>query len=437
MAAHHRDHHEPPSSPSPPSPHRHHVDLQRAGQSKGGFAAGVEPEEDQDDSEVVEKLRVSLRELLQNSSMLAAFMCSLASAVYAQPPTVPLCYNSVKIAACIQWCAMGSFFLCICACIVLASDIDGVPNDSLAEHLRRTFAFHAVPQLTITAGIFLLSIGYGIDLNDRAGCPNGVPLGLVAGPCCPLAVMLFFWLCRRQRMITLKNSCVRGATLGDELRRRGARGVSLFTPWADRLPLPRPSASLRGSAAGRTDPKRAPEPAREKPAYETPRPYRDPHIARRKASMGASASEINAIPAPLAPFYSSSNSNAFPVVGLHPQTSVRRPQAGHACDTLWDLLEGLELSQFYEKTREQGYISACDLLEVSSDELEQLVCSLQLKPPEVRRLRNHTLAKKHAQIDSLLGSIFKPAVAASKIEHTETSGLQSARSSSAKRAAAR
>jgi hypothetical protein len=159
MAAHHRDHHQPPSSASPPSPHRHHVDLQRAGQSKGGFDAGVEPEEDQDDNEVVEKLRVSLRELLQNCSMLAAFMCSLASAVYAQPPTVPLCYNSVKIAACIQWCAMGSFFLCICACIVLASDIDGVPNDSLAEHLRRTFAFHAVPQLTITAGIFLLSIG--------------------------------------------------------------------------------------------------------------------------------------------------------------------------------------------------------------------------------------------------------------------------------------
>ena len=409
MAAHHR--HEPPT------PQRHHDDQKQSDDGDAAWKGEVElqEQEGEDEIEIIEKLRVALSGLLQNSSMLAAFMCSLASAVYAQPPTAPACYDSVKIAACIQWCAMGSFFLCICACIVLASDIDGVPNDSLAEHLRRTFAFHAVPQLTITAGIFLLAIGYGIDLNDRAGCPYGVPLGLVAGPCFPLAVMLFFWLCRRQRMITLQRSCVHGATLGDVLRKRGARGVSLFTPWADRLPAPRPSSSRRGSAAV---------------ALETPGPYRDPDRAGLKRSMAASASETNAIAMTAhAPFCSYSNSSAT-VFDAHPVSlpkgSVRRPQAGHVCDTLRGVLEDLGLSQYYEKTREQGYLSACDLLEVSSDELEQLVCSLQLKPPEGRRLRKHLLAEKHAHTDGFMGAIVKPEAASSKIERAQTTQMHSA-----------
>ena len=104
MVAHHR--HEPPT------PQRHHADQE---QSDGGDAAWkgeveLQEQEGQDDDEAIEKLRVALSGLLQNSSMLAAFMCSLASAVYAQPPTDPACYNSVKIAACIQWCAMAPSF---------------------------------------------------------------------------------------------------------------------------------------------------------------------------------------------------------------------------------------------------------------------------------------------------------------------------------------
>ncbi len=56
-------------------------------------------------------------------------------------------------------------------------------------------------------------------------------------------------------------------------------------------------------------------------------------------------------------------------------------------DTLLRLLEEARLSQHCEAVCAKGYTSAMDLAEASPEELDQLVQTLQLQPPEARRLR--------------------------------------------------
>jgi len=56
-------------------------------------------------------------------------------------------------------------------------------------------------------------------------------------------------------------------------------------------------------------------------------------------------------------------------------------------DTLQELLEEARLPRYCETIRAKGYASAIDLAEASSEELDELVQVLQLRPPEARRLR--------------------------------------------------
>jgi len=75
--------------------------------------------------------------------------------------------------------------LVIILTVILASHMDGVPDDVVFKHARVNRRVYVGPQPVAYAGLFLLAIGYGIDLNPRIGCPAFMFL-IVAAPCFPL-----------------------------------------------------------------------------------------------------------------------------------------------------------------------------------------------------------------------------------------------------------
>ena len=93
-----------------------------------------------------------------------------------------------------------------------------------------------------------------------------------------------------------------------------------------------------------------------------------------------------------------SDSSEAHVAGAVPRHAAAADAAPEACDaqsqkrglprdTLLRLLEEARLSQYCEAVCAKGYTSAMDLAEASPEELDQLVQTLQLQPPEARRLR--------------------------------------------------
>lgn len=144
------------------------------------------------DEEAVETLRESLEGSLQNLAMMAAFMCALGASAYFGLPQEGKCFGSwwLGLGHVLLWVSMGSYFLVIMFCVLLAADISGVPNSLLILHLRRVTSHHALTQLLCLVGTFLLAAGYGVDLNERLGCPS-FPFALLAAPAFPVCGVFF------------------------------------------------------------------------------------------------------------------------------------------------------------------------------------------------------------------------------------------------------
>jgi hypothetical protein len=110
--------------------------------------------------------------------------------------------------------------------VVLATDMDGVPDDFLVDHLLSNTALYTAPHPMAHVAIMLLAVGYGMDLDERAGCPV-FPFGVIAAPCFPLLTfaMLKYAQHRRRRS---------GLMFGGE-GRSFPLGKNMFSTWADLL----------------------------------------------------------------------------------------------------------------------------------------------------------------------------------------------------------
>ena len=126
------------------------------------------------DEDEAQQLRDLVMTSLANIGILAAFMCALANAIYTSPPESPRCFGEVAITyiVVIEWLSMAAFFVAMITTVVLAADLDGVPNDKLRRHLdsRPVMFMHVVPQLMVVIGTKILALGYGIDIGERRGC---------------------------------------------------------------------------------------------------------------------------------------------------------------------------------------------------------------------------------------------------------------------------
>lgn len=85
----------------------------------------------------------------------------------------------------IEWVAMGCLFLVIILTVILSTDMDGVPDDLLFKHLHANQLMYTVPQPFAYAGLFLLAVGYGIDIDERIGCPT-FSFDTITAPCFPV-----------------------------------------------------------------------------------------------------------------------------------------------------------------------------------------------------------------------------------------------------------
>ena len=135
-------------------------------------------------------LRDTVKTSLINLGLISAFLCTLANAIYVNPPSELRCGGQTRIEAVwiIEWVSMGCYFLVIMLTIILATDMDGLPDETLIFHLKRNALFYASPLPFAIAGTFLLALGYGMDLDERVGC-GIMPFGSVAAPCFPALVI--------------------------------------------------------------------------------------------------------------------------------------------------------------------------------------------------------------------------------------------------------
>jgi hypothetical protein len=155
-------------------------------------------------------------------------MCALANGIYVNPPEDPKCRgeSGVKTMYIIEWVSMGCFFLVIILTVILASDMDGVPDYLLVRHLKTNLLLYTLPQPFVYVGLMLLACGYGVDLDERIGCPT-FRFGTVAAPCFPLltfAILKYAQGCRRKTGVSFPAV-------------RTHLGVSVFSTWSDLLQM--------------------------------------------------------------------------------------------------------------------------------------------------------------------------------------------------------
>jgi hypothetical protein len=162
--------------------------------------------------------------------LLSAFMCALANGIYANPPEDPVCRGAAAVTqmTIVEWVSMGCFFLVIILTVILAADMDGVPDDLLFRHLHANRWLYTAPQPLAYAGLFLLACGYGIDLDERVGCPV-FRFGALAAPCFPLLTFFVLKYAQRARkksgeLRRLRRRRRRLRLLGRSPRDRAARG---------------------------------------------------------------------------------------------------------------------------------------------------------------------------------------------------------------------
>ena len=175
--------------------------------------------------ESAQRLRLTLSNSLVNMGLLSAFMCALANGIYANPPEDPVCRGAVAVnqMTIVEWVSMGCFFLVIILTVILATDMDGVPDDMLFRHLHANRWLYTAPQPLAYAGLFLLACGYGIDLDERVGCPV-FRFGALAAPCFPLLTIG-----------VLKYAQHRRKQSGERFGAAGKVGDAVFSTWADLL----------------------------------------------------------------------------------------------------------------------------------------------------------------------------------------------------------
>ena len=127
-------------------------------------------------------------------------MCALAASLYANPSKTTVCYGDAGYMSVIwlEWFSMGSFFLSISVTVLLSADLSGVPDGLLLRHLQRNQRLHATPMVLTAAGLFLLASGYGVDVDERAGCRLKW-LGVVLAPCFPIILVAFAAYLRARR----------------------------------------------------------------------------------------------------------------------------------------------------------------------------------------------------------------------------------------------
>ena len=175
--------------------------------------------------ESAQRLRLTLSNSLVNMGLLSAFMCALANGIYANPPEDPVCRGAAAVIqmTIVEWVSMGCFFLVIILTVILAADMDGVPDDLLFRHLHANRWLYTAPQPLAYAGLFLLACGYGIDLDERVGCPV-FRFGALAAPCFPLLTIG-----------VLKYAQHRRKQSGERFGAAGKVGDAVFSTWADLL----------------------------------------------------------------------------------------------------------------------------------------------------------------------------------------------------------
>jgi hypothetical protein len=90
--------------------------------------------------------------------------------------------------------------ICVASTLAIISDLDGVPQKYLFEHLQQKHVriIYQLPQLSMIGGVVFLAVGYSIDVGERAG-RNFLYFGcLVAFGFVGLVAMLF-WFLKRSR----------------------------------------------------------------------------------------------------------------------------------------------------------------------------------------------------------------------------------------------
>ena len=176
----------------------------------------------------VQQLRTTLTNSLVDMGLLSAFLCALADAIYVSPPLNPKCHGESAVVAIhiIKWCAMGGFFLVIVVTVVLATDMDGVPDDIIIDHLKNNQMLYTSPHLMAHVSIMLLAVGYGMDLDERAGCPH-FTMGTIAAPCFPLLTFVIIKYAQHRRR--------RSGMLFSGEGKTFPLGGSVFATWADLL----------------------------------------------------------------------------------------------------------------------------------------------------------------------------------------------------------
>ena len=170
-------------------------------------------------------LRDTVKTSLINLGLISAFLCTLANAIYVNPPSKLRCGGKTRIEAVwiIEWVSMGCFFLVIVLTVILSTDLDGMPDEMLVFHLKRNVLLYASPLPFAIVGTFLLALGYGMDLDERVGC-GIIPFGSVAAPCFPALVMMVIVYAKERR----KGSAAEHAGGGHK-----RLGRAVFSTWWD------------------------------------------------------------------------------------------------------------------------------------------------------------------------------------------------------------
>lgn len=126
----------------------------------------------------VQQLRSTLSNSLVNTGIFSVFLCALANAVYVSPALDPKCagVKGVQRVLIIEWCSMSMacFLLVIVVTVILATDMEGVPDDFLVSHLKNNHALQ-LPLPTRARG-YRASGGW---VRDGFGRARGMSVGAV------------------------------------------------------------------------------------------------------------------------------------------------------------------------------------------------------------------------------------------------------------------
>ena len=173
---------------------------------------------------------ISINETMKTLGLLAALLSSWAVAIYAgeAPLDGGLCFGRpmVQAAYVVYWVCLGFFFLCVSCSLAIIVDLNGVPQKYLFQHLQHKYVrvIYLIPECSMVLGVIFLSVGYAMDIGERAGC-----IFFYAG-CAAIvgfvgSVALIFWYLKRARKESSKTY------FGDD----EYLGKNVIATWRDRI----------------------------------------------------------------------------------------------------------------------------------------------------------------------------------------------------------